>query len=78
MFLWIALAGTQRAALNTDPTLSLLGDFYVCLVFGLSLAVCAWAFYRISGGLFNPAVRSPFSLFFPRSATSYFPSLDLK
>lgn len=58
MFLWLSLAGTQRTALQTDPTLSLLADFYICLVFGLSLAVCAWAFYRISGGLFNPAVSA--------------------
>lgn len=30
--------------------------FYVATSFGLSLLVCAWVFYRISGGLFNPAV----------------------
>ncbi|ROW09269.1 hypothetical protein VPNG_05868 [Cytospora leucostoma] len=29
---------------------------YISLIYGLSLLVNAWAFYRISGGLFNPAV----------------------
>ena len=29
---------------------------FVSLGYGFSLLVCAWSFYRISGGLFNPAV----------------------
>lgn len=29
---------------------------YISVAFGFSLAVNAWVFYRISGGLFNPAV----------------------
>ncbi len=29
---------------------------YISLAFGFSLAVNAWVFFRISGGLFNPAV----------------------
>lgn len=29
---------------------------YIALSFGMSLAVNAWVFFRISGGLFNPAV----------------------
>ena len=29
---------------------------YISLVFGFSLAVNAWVFFRVSGGLFNPAV----------------------
>lgn len=29
---------------------------YISLVFGLALMVNAWVFFRISGGLFNPAV----------------------
>jgi aquaporin rerated protein, other eukaryote len=29
---------------------------YIALSFGFSLMVNAWVFYRISGGLFNPAV----------------------
>jgi aquaporin rerated protein, other eukaryote len=34
------------------------GIVYISLSFGMSLLVVAWAFYRISGGLFNPAVRT--------------------
>jgi aquaporin related protein len=29
---------------------------YIALAFGFSLAVNAWVFFRVSGGLFNPAV----------------------
>jgi aquaporin related protein len=29
---------------------------YIALGFGFSLAVNAWVFFRVSGGLFNPAV----------------------
>lgn len=29
---------------------------YISLAFGFSLATNAWVFFRISGGLFNPAV----------------------
>ena len=31
---------------------------YISLVFGFSLMVNVWVFFRISGGLFNPAVSS--------------------
>ncbi|KAI0008785.1 hypothetical protein F4779DRAFT_618193 [Xylariaceae sp. FL0662B] len=30
---------------------------YIALAYGFSLLVTVWAFYRISGGLFNPATR---------------------
>lgn len=36
------------------PTAGLL--LYVSLAFGISLAVNVWIFYRVSGGIFNPAV----------------------
>ena len=65
LFLFFALSGTQVA--NTTPATS--GGnaeattgantsqlLYISLVFGFSLAVNAWVFFRISGGLFNPAV----------------------
>lgn len=39
---------------NAPPDTSAL--LYSSLGFGFSLAVNAWAFYRVSGGLFNPAV----------------------
>ncbi|MCJ1264595.1 hypothetical protein MMC22_004468 [Lobaria immixta] len=56
MFLFFAFGGTQIA--NTiDPNIPNLGQLmYISLSFGFSLAVTAWVFYRISGGLFNPAV----------------------
>ena len=62
MFLLFALGGTnsvntaplqgQPTELNADPAKLL----FISLCFGMSLAVNAWVFFRISGGLFNPAV----------------------
>jgi len=48
-----------KSALGGDPSTS--GEFLVFLLFaatsfGVSLAVNAWIFYRVTGGLFNPAV----------------------
>lgn len=64
LFLFLALGGTQVA--NNIPTssgksLEVVGSNpqqlqYIALCFGFSLAVNAWVFFRISGGLFNPAV----------------------
>lgn len=66
MFLFFAFAGTQVAntpatsagSQSTDlpqgPNPSQL--LYISLAFGFSLAVNAWVFFRVSGGLFNPAV----------------------
>jgi len=63
MFLLFALGGTN--VVNTAPpegqnAVSLAANpskiMYIALVFGMSLAVNAWVFFRISGGLFNPAV----------------------
>ncbi|KAK8034811.1 hypothetical protein PG993_009806 [Apiospora rasikravindrae] len=60
MFLFFAFGGTN--AVNTAPTA---GEplnanpaklLYISLCFGMSLMVNAWVFFRISGGLFNPAV----------------------
>lgn len=61
LFLFIAFAGTQTAfagqtKLSTDPVLEPSQLLYISLSFGFSLAVNVWLFYRISGGLFNPAV----------------------
>ncbi len=46
--------GSQSTDLPQGPDPSQL--MYISLCFGFSLAVNAWVFYRISGGLFNPAV----------------------
>ncbi|RYO78388.1 hypothetical protein DL766_009207 [Monosporascus sp. MC13-8B] len=56
MFLFLAFGGTH--AVNSNPLgLESLSAklLFISLCFGISLAVTAWAFYRISGGLLNPA-----------------------
>jgi aquaporin related protein len=66
LFLFFAFAATQVAnassaggddssgGLTQVPNASALT--YIALGFGFSLAVNAWVFFRVSGGLFNPAV----------------------
>ena len=51
----IAVSATPANA-KTPDTINLL---FIALTFGASLAINAWAFFRISGGLFNPAVSIP-------------------
>ena len=65
LFLLFAFAGTQTAYLNSPPVENRVGApanastlSYVALSFGFSLAVMAGVFFRISGGLFNPAVST--------------------
>ena len=60
MFLFFSFAGTQVAntpmpAAGSLPNTSNL--LYSSLAFGFSLTVNVWAFFRVTGGLFNPAVR---------------------
>ncbi|OLL22259.1 Aquaporin-1 [Neolecta irregularis DAH-3] len=57
LFMIFALGGTNVANANSpsgDTNNSQL--LYISLSFGFSLAVNVWIFYRISGGLFNPAI----------------------
>ncbi|KAF2802428.1 aquaporin-like protein [Mytilinidion resinicola] len=65
LFLYFALSGTQVAnnipSSSTGKTAAQVESNpqqlqYIALSFGFSLAVNAWVFFRISGGLFNPAV----------------------
>lgn len=68
MFLFFAFAGTQvanigsNASLDSNTTTGEATGFsptvllYISVVFGFSLMVNVWIFFRISGGLFNPAV----------------------
>ena len=64
LFLFFAFSGTQVANTQTAPqtstTIAQASNpaqlLYISLCFGFSLAVNAWVFFRISGGLFNPAV----------------------
>ncbi|PVI07880.1 aquaporin-like protein [Periconia macrospinosa] len=71
MFLFFAFGGTQvanSAARNDDPSTAGQENnsitqapntsvlLYISLIFGFSLMVNVWVFFRVSGGLFNPAV----------------------
>lgn len=71
MFLFFAFAGTQvaniksEAATDTTDNKTTTGGatgfnvnvyLYIAVIFGFSLMVNVWVFFRISGGLFNPAV----------------------
>lgn len=62
LFLYFAYAGHLMAARQAG-TSALAGGpssetvVFVALIYSFSLLVNVWAFYRISGGLFNPAVR---------------------
>lgn len=68
LFLFFSFAGAQvaneaEASTGSDaPTPSIGALLYISLSFGFSLAVCAWVFFRISGGLFNPAVTLALTL----------------
>lgn len=70
-FYFIAFAGTQ-VAYSASPALNNVYEInavinlvtpsvvlYIALSVGFSLAVAAWVFCRVSGGLFNPVVSSP-------------------
>ncbi|KAL8915161.1 MAG: hypothetical protein Q9171_000280 [Xanthocarpia ochracea] len=57
MFLYFAFGATQIANNVIPPgEASLDRLLFISLAFGFSLATTAWVFYRVSGGLFNPAV----------------------
>ena len=63
LFLFVAFAATQtafggQANISPDVGPELTQLLYVSLSFGFSLAVNVWVFFRISGGLFNPAVSA--------------------
>lgn len=44
-------------SITQAPNTSVL--MYISLIFGFSLMVNVWVFFRVSGGLFNPAVSFP-------------------
>jgi len=60
LFLFFAFAGTQLAnygkLVEYNNEFSLANLLYISAAFGFGLMVNAWIFFRISGGLFNPAV----------------------
>ncbi|KAB5572521.1 aquaporin-like protein [Coniochaeta sp. 2T2.1] len=69
MFLFMSFAGQLMAvgqatsfAGGQDRTNSSETVLIIALAYGISLLVSVWAFYRISGGLFNPVVTLAFAL----------------
>ncbi|GME30485.1 aquaporin rerated other eukaryote [Neofusicoccum parvum] len=61
MFLFFALSAAQvattaAASSSTSDTPNTSDLLFIALGFGFSLAANIWVFFRISGGLFNPAV----------------------
>lgn len=72
MFLFFAFAGTQVANIQSSASSASSSTsnttsggatgfnvsvyLYISVIFGFSLTVNVWIFFRISGGLFNPAV----------------------
>jgi aquaporin related protein len=61
LFLYFAYAGNIVAVLQEpmaarDGSLANSTLMYIAMAYGFSLLVNVWAFFRISGGLFNPAV----------------------
>ncbi|KAG5659353.1 hypothetical protein KAF25_000555 [Fusarium avenaceum] len=67
MFLFFAFAGTEVANIQAETNnrtttgeatggLNVSKLLYISIIFGFSLMVNVWVFFRISGGLFNPAV----------------------
>jgi aquaporin rerated protein, other eukaryote len=74
MFLFFAFAGTQIANLNsnspqpassaasTTSSVDTSNLMFIALSFGFSLMINVWIFFRISGGLFNPAISLALAL----------------
>ncbi|KAG8674882.1 Aquaporin-1 [Fusarium poae] len=61
MFLLLSFIGAQTALVtnspsNSDTPLLPFSLMYIAASFGTALAVNVWIFYRVSGGMFNPAV----------------------
>lgn len=68
-FLWMAFAGTsfakipQSSVSGNGSTTNAANVLFIALVFGFSLAVNVWIFFRVSGGLFNPAITFSLMLY---------------
>jgi len=67
LFLFFAYGGVMvgKSSLGGAPATTgeyLVFLFFAATSFGASLAVNVWVFYRITGGLFNPAVTTAFVL----------------
>jgi hypothetical protein len=75
-FLYFGYAGNMMA-IRQSPFPQVNGgfasttDMWIAMSYGFSFLVNAWAFYRISGGLFNPAVNETSSLFNQTLGSNY-------
>lgn len=65
MFLLLSFIGAQTAINNNDPKnndpdvpLLPMSLLYIACAFGTALAANVWIFFRVSGGMFNPAVSA--------------------
>ncbi|RFN42907.1 hypothetical protein FIE12Z_12689 [Fusarium flagelliforme] len=61
MFLLLSFFGTQTAIATNNPLdpsapLQPFSLMYIAASFGAALAINVWIFYRVTGGMFNPAV----------------------
>ncbi|KAK0651018.1 aquaporin-like protein [Cercophora newfieldiana] len=56
LFLFFAFSGTALANTYASTTPPLVTLIFIAMSFGLSLTANVWAFYRVSGGMFNPVV----------------------
>ncbi|RAL58316.1 hypothetical protein DID88_006428 [Monilinia fructigena] len=61
-FLFFGYAGIEVATLQGRASTDIQVLFYIAATFGASLMVNVWIFFRISGGLFNPAVTLALTL----------------
>lgn len=77
MFLLLSFIGAQTALVTnsySDPNAPLLpfSLMYIAASFGTALAVNVWIFYRVSGGMFNPAVSNTRTRFNSHAHSSSF------
>ncbi|KAH0496312.1 hypothetical protein TgHK011_003683 [Trichoderma gracile] len=56
MFLLLSFMGAQTALNTSGGSLDAPTLLYIASSFGTALAVNVWVFYRVTGGMFNPAV----------------------
>ncbi|EGD93004.1 aquaporin [Trichophyton tonsurans CBS 112818] len=67
MFLFLSYTGCQIANMSVDPKDSAPEPnptvlLYISLSFATALAINVWVFYRVTGGMFNPAVSLALAL----------------
>lgn len=70
MFLFMAfgpanianLPDAKAAVSNDAPSINTSNLMFIAVAFGLSLFINVWIFFRVSGGLFNPAVSLALAL----------------